>query len=214
MVTTPEALLVELMKLDPAAHPIVPQILEVVRNYPIQIQTAIAESAKRSADPGFVSAGTIKAVADEQAVELQKMLEVFTAPAPDGLVVAWSHRDNPENFSPQDQVMNLRGQTNEKEFLAQHTGDFPPLAVEPAVIGSEPFKLAAEFKRQPDPGMGQWGSTPGLTAMDHDRAAAEEAHEPLIPAAIGQGSATSATDQGITVHGDAGDSGGAHSGSL
>lgn len=80
MPTTLEALLAELTKLEAADHPIVPKILDVVREYPIQIQGACAEASKHSADPGTVA--PVKTVADQQAVELQEMLDAFVAAPP------------------------------------------------------------------------------------------------------------------------------------
>lgn len=145
--TTPEVLLVELMKLDPAEHPIVPQILDVVRNYPIQIQRACAEAAKVSADPGTV--GPIKAVADEQAVEIQKMLEAFTGPTPEVQVVE-------------------------------------PVA-EPVVLASEPFKITATSAGldAPPPYVDAQAAEDARVRFEQRLAdAAEEVHEPLIPAAL------------------------------
>lgn len=112
----------------------------------------------------------IKAVADRQAVEIQELLEAFTAPA---------RRPAPNRHPP--------GFKQIPEFDAPMLSSvlFPS---EPAVIASEPFKIADAPALPP--------GLPPLNELPTDRFAPqptaalpagpslEEAHESLIPAAL------------------------------
>lgn len=159
MQTPHEAAVEHLKTLNRSDHPELEEVLAVVRQYPVDIQRACEAEMKRSGQVAAID--PIKAVADRQAVEIQELLEAFTAPAA-------ASAEPPSTATGFKQI---------PEFDAPMLSSvlFPS---EPAVIASEPFNIA-EPPESFAPGTIGATLKAEIDTSAADRALDDLAHEPL-----------------------------------
>ncbi len=80
MQTPHEAAVDRLKTLIRANHPELEQVLALVGHYPVAVQVACEAAIKRGDDPAILL--PVKAVADQQAVEIQELLDALTTALP------------------------------------------------------------------------------------------------------------------------------------
>lgn len=174
MQTPHEAAVVRLRELPRADHPEIEELLAVLREFPVQIQRACETTLKSS---GYVDLlDPIKAVADQQAVQLQELLDALTAPPTvlpgpvlreqllDGRAARLAMEGEGEPLDP------TQPATPGTTTLPKHPGDPDPNLPPPGI-----FKIDDEFKGLPEP-FTHSGLTPdpesGRSGLDTSAAAA------------------------------------------